>query len=126
MFWGGIYLDQQHVITVAGKVADESVYCKPDLKGEMHQHFYVDLDEVLEGDSGLVDNTMIFVAARFGDSDGFLEPVPCLAPGKPIIIRGKFIPSWAAYKTEDNPGYPVLHFTHHPLGYIIYDGVKYE
>jgi hypothetical protein len=69
---------------------------------------------------------MVFVAARYGDAEGFREPVPNLTPGEPITIKGKFIPAWKAYKTADNPGYPVLHFTHHPLGYIIYGGVKYE
>jgi len=123
---GGIVLHIQHIITVTGKVADESIHCKPDLKGEEHQHFYIDLEEVLEGDPRLVDNNKIFVAARYGDVEGFPEPIPNIIPGEPIIIKGKFVPASKAYTTEDNPGYPVLHFTHHPLGYIIYDGAKHE
>jgi hypothetical protein len=37
-------VDLDNVITVTAKVADESIHCKPDLKGEEHQHFYIDLD----------------------------------------------------------------------------------
>lgn len=119
-------LDLHNVITVSARVADEFIHCSPDLKGIEHQHFYIYIEEILEGDATLVDNTTVFVAVHYGDPDGIAAPVPNLVPGQPIVARGKFVPARQAYKTQDNPGYPVLHFTHHPIGYIIYDGVKYE
>lgn len=118
--------DLHNVITVSAKVADEFIHCAPDLKGTEHQHFYIYIQEILEGDASLVDNTTVFVAIHYGDQDGIAEPIPNLVPGQPIVVSGKFIPARQAYKTEDNPGYPVLHFTHHPIGFIIYNGIKYE
>ena len=119
-------LDFHNVITVSAKIADEFIHCAPDHKGKEHQHFYIYLEEIQEGDASLVDDTTIFVAVHYGDAEGIAEPIPNLNPGQPIIIKGKFVPARQAYKTEDNPGFPVLHFTHHPIGYIIYDGVRYE
>ena len=114
-----------HILTVSAVIADPC-YCAPDLKGNLHQHFFVNIKEILEGDKNLVDNNTVFVAVHYGDEEGLKEPLPGIEPGKPIIIRGKFVRAADAYKTVDNPGYPVLHFTHHPIGYIEYDGVRYE
>lgn len=119
-------VDNHHVITVAAVVAPDFIHCVPDNKGRLHQHFYIIVNQILEGDANLVDNNTVFVAVHYGDKEGMEDQIKGLEPGKPIEIRGKFIPSSEAYKSEDNPGYPVLHFTHHPIGYIVYDGVKYE
>lgn len=120
------HVDNHNVITVSASVAPEFIHCLPDHKGRMHQHFYVIINSVLEGDKALVDNNTVFVAAHYGDEAGMPEPIPDIQPGNPIVIKGKFVPGREAYKSDDNPGYPVLHFTHHPVGYILHGGVKYE
>ena len=51
-----------------------------------------------------------------------------LRPGQPIELQGEYVDSGHAYPTQDNDGHPplsVLHFTHHPVGYVIYDGQHY-
>lgn len=116
----------ENIITVSAVVAEDFLHCLPDLEGKMHQHFYIRIKEVLEGDRRIVDAKTVFVAVHYGDEEGLPEPIPCLTPGEPIIIRGQFIPAAEAYQTDDNPCFPVLHYTHHPVGYVIYDGVKYE
>ena len=118
--------DNHNVVTVSAVVSTEFIHCQPDLKGTLHQHFYVYIKELLEGDKNLIDLTTVFVAVHYGDEESIAEPIPGLVPGRPITIRGKFVPASEAYKSEDNPGYPVLHFTHHPVGYILYEGKRYE
>lgn len=119
------YYDLTHVITVSATIADDFIHSMRDHKGALHQHFFIDIENVLDGGENPVEKK-VFVAARYGDKSGLKEPVRDLAPGNPIVLRGKYIPTDEAYKTGDNPGFPVLHFTHHPVGYIIYNGVKYE
>lgn len=120
------HVDTHNLITVLAEIALATLSCSPDHKGIFHQHFFVNIKQVLEGNKVIVEDKMTFVAVHYGDSEGIAEPLPDLFPGKKITIRGKYIPSDEAYQTADNPGLPVLHFTHHPLGYIKYLGVKYE
>ncbi len=67
-----------------------------------------------------------FVAIRYGDSLGLPKPIPDLKEGADIEMQGEYIDRKHASKSRDNPGDPVLHFTHHPLGYVVYEGHKYE
>jgi hypothetical protein len=72
---------------------------------------------------------LVFVALRFGDRDGLNHPIRGLHPGQPIELQGEYIDSGHAYPTQDNEGHPplpVLHFTHHPVGYVVYDGQRYD
>ena len=118
--------DTDNVLTVSAVVSEATLYCASDHKGKLHQHFYINIKQVTQGNKNLIDNNLVFVAAHYGDEDGIAAPIPHLQPGSPIIVRGRYIPSSEAFQTEDNPGFPVLHYTHHPIGYIIYAGVKYE
>ncbi|MFZ3170409.1 MAG: hypothetical protein WA118_00245 [Carboxydocellales bacterium] len=119
-------VDNLHVITVSAVIAPASLHCSTDHQGKFHQHFYVYIKRVLEGDIDIVTGDLTFVAVHFGDSEGIANQIPDLKPGTPIILKGKFVPAEEAYQTADNPGYSVLHFTHHPVGYIIYHKIKYE
>lgn len=118
--------DLHNVLTVSAIVCPNFIHCLPDHKGAMHQHFYINITKVLEGDESLVDNNTVFVAVHYGDSQGIREEIPGLTAGQPIDIKGKFIPAAKAYRTDDNPCFPVLHFTHHPVGYVIYNEIRYE
>jgi hypothetical protein len=65
---------------------------------------------------------------RFGDNEGLDHEIDGLASGHPIEVQGEYIDLGPAYPTEDNtnPVLPVLHFTHHPVGYMLYEGEYYS
>jgi hypothetical protein len=67
-----------------------------------------------------------FVAIRYGDREGLASPIPGLEAGKSIELQGEYIDLNHAYPTIGNPGDPVIHFTHHPVGFIVYQGYRYE
>ncbi|MDL2409460.1 hypothetical protein PY650_28270 [Rhizobium calliandrae] len=77
--------------------------------GANHQHFTVLIETVLE-------------------FEGLDHEIADLQEGRPIELQGEYIESGDAYPTEDNrdPVLPVLHFTHHPVGYVLYEGVHYS
>ena len=98
--------------------------------GANHQQFDVTITSVLkfEGGSANLVGTQVFVAVRFGDGEGLSQEIPGLAVGQPIELQGEYISVASAYPTEDNndPVLPVLHFTHHPVGYVKYQGEYYS
>lgn len=96
-----------------------------------HQHFTVRIDRVLtaEGMDASAIGPLVFVALRFGDREGLDHEISGLRPGMPIEMQGEYVASAQAYKAQDNEGdppLPVLHFTHHPLGFILYGGQRYD
>jgi hypothetical protein len=99
--------------------------------GANHQHFTLSVSTVvsLEGANfspeTLVGQT-IFVAVRFGDNEGLDSEIPGLAENTPIEVQGEYVSSAAAYPTQDNDGNPALHFTHHPVGFVLYEGHYYS
>ncbi len=98
--------------------------------GANHQHFIITIDKVLkfEGGTQKLVGTAVFVAVRFGDNEGLAQEIPGLKTGQPIEVQGEYIAEASAYPTQDNrdPVLPVLHFTHHPIGYVKYDGQYYS
>lgn len=101
--------------------------------GANHQQFVIRIDTVVkfEGStqtSQSLVGTEVFVAVRFGDNEGLAHEIPGLQAGQPIEAQGEYIPEASAYPTEDNsnPVLPVLHFTHHPVGYVKYQGQYYS
>jgi hypothetical protein len=99
--------------------------------GANHQQFIVRVDQILkvEGIDQSAIGREIFVATRFGDDEGLDHEIEGLREDTSIELQGEYVDSAHAYKTEDNDGdppLPVLHFTHHPVGYVIYDGEHYS
>ncbi|WCM22222.1 DUF3465 domain-containing protein [Paraburkholderia bryophila] len=98
--------------------------------GANHQQFVIRIDKVLKFDGGTANlvGTEVFVAVRFGDDEGLAHEIPGLQAGQPIEAQGEYIPDSSAYPTadNDNPVLPVLHFTHHPVGYVRYNGQYYS
>jgi hypothetical protein len=98
--------------------------------GADHQHFHVKVDRVLEfkGGDENITGEMVFVALRFGDGEGLESPIPDLTAGQPIELQGEYIDQKECYKTQDNsnPVIPVLHFTHHPVGFVRYHDEFYS
>jgi hypothetical protein len=103
---------------------------EPDVcvRRSMHHHLLVHqvrIVSIFGADPSIVSDE-IFCAIRYGDARSFLNPIPELREGNPIELKGEYIDRNHAYPSVGNPGDPVLHFTHHPLGYVIYDNVYYE
>jgi hypothetical protein len=93
-----------------------------------HMHFLIDHIEVVTikgADKSLV-LPEAFCAVRFGDNLGLKQRILGLEEGQPIEMQGEYIDKNHAYATPDNPGDPVLHFTHHPVGYVLYHNKRYE
>jgi hypothetical protein len=94
--------------------------------GANHQQFTVTIDKVLDFQGGNQDiaGQTVFVAVRFGDTEGLDHEIEGLAAGTPIELQGEYISAADAYPTEDNrdPVLPVMHFTHHPVGFVLYQG----
>lgn len=107
------------LIRVVGKI--EKLYPSPDNhNGANHEHLILN-DIKVEYSEGLPEgfsvSSEIFVAIRFGDQEGLVDPVP-FVEGKMTRMQGEYIDSSEAYPTNDNPGLSVLHFTHHPVGFV--------
>lgn len=105
------------LIRVLGNI--EKLFPSPDNhNGANHQHLILNniVVEHSEGlPEGLTVSQRIFVAIRFGDNEGLVDPIP-FVEGEMSRMQGEYIDSADAYATDDNPGLSVLHFTHHPVG----------
>ncbi len=100
-------------------------------KGAMHHHLFVQITDLLQirgADSSIIDmQKETFVAIRYGDHLGIKQPIPDLAVGQPIELQGEYVDENHVYLTPDNrEGDPVIHFTHSPVGYVIYEGKEYQ
>ena len=95
-----------------------------------HQQFVIKIDSVVKFEGGTQNlvGTEVFVAVRYGDSEGLAQEIPGLQVGQPIEAQGEYIAQASAYPTADNnnPVLPVLHFTHHPVGFVLYQGHTYS
>lgn len=91
----------------------------------LHQHLLVTVRSVELGDKDVADdlqrviaeNERVFVAIRFGDHLGLAQPVPGLSQGVSVRLKGEWIPRDKAYM-HGGEKMSVIHFTHHPLGYV--------
>jgi hypothetical protein len=103
---------------------------EPDVEshGVHHHHLLVGQIEVLKVWNGTQQEVgdEVFVSIRFDDSLGLPGPIPDLKAGQPIELQGRYIPKNEAYPSVGNPGDPVIHETHHPFGYVVYDGQLYK
>jgi hypothetical protein len=110
--------EERHVSATVSKVfPDRATH-----DGAEHQHIWVDQLQALDGGVNYQGN--VFVAIRITEG-GIGQDIP-FEPETPVELQGMFIPANQAESGEDNPGLPVLHFTHHPVGFVIYEGERYE
>ncbi len=98
-----------------------------DYEGSKHQIFVVRIEELTEGDRGAIEpGERVLVSVRYGDASGLRNPIDEIAPGQPIEIRGAYITPNEARIDADEERLGVLHFTHRPLGWVVYQGRKYS
>jgi hypothetical protein len=124
---------QKHPISLHAPIVHVKAVIKkvePEVKvqGVSHYHLLIHRIEVLaiEGADRSIVSDEAFCAIRYGDDLGISEPIPGLQEGNPIELQGEYIDANHAYPSIGNPGDPVIHFTHHPIGYVIYAGKRYE
>lgn len=99
-----------------------------DPKGGRHQHFIINQIQVIDI-KGAVRSLVAdeaFCAIRYGDPLGLQQPILGLAEGQKIELQGEYIDKNHALPGVGNPGDAVIHFTHHPVGFVNYQGKHYE
>jgi hypothetical protein len=110
------------IVTVTGTVSDFRGY------DHNHNHEYLLVDNLhvkrIENGSTVSIPHRAFVAIRI-DQRGTHVPI-YVHKGDSIELKGEFIPYSQAYKTKQNCCDAVIHFTHHPIGYVFYHGKYYE
>lgn len=99
-----------------------------ELDGVMHHHILINKITVVETKNIDVSKIQddVFCAIRYGDSKGLGEPIAGLKIGNDIELQGVYIDKNHAYPSIGNPGDPVLHYTHHQKGFVVYEGKRYE
>lgn len=130
------YGHQLHPLSLHGPVVHvmaviTKVYPDAETKGAMHQHFFVLIKQILSikgSDPSIVEmGKEHFVAVRYGDHLGLSEPIQGLEAGQSIELQGEYIDENHVYASPDNrDGDPCIHFTHRPVGFVIYQGKEYE
>lgn len=90
--------------------------------GAEHQHIWIDEVTALDGGPDYEGN--VFVAIRITEG-GIGQDIP-FADDAPIELQGDWIPAGEATAGEDDPGLPVLHFTHRPVGFVVYGDRRYD
>jgi endonuclease G, mitochondrial len=76
-------------------------------------------DQPVKGDIAacIATKRKVFVAIRFGDAMGIQEPIKGLEVGAILHLKGEWITQEKA-RSHGGEKMSVLHFTHHPLGFI--------
>ncbi|GGR02006.1 hypothetical protein [Deinococcus ruber] len=96
-----------------------------DAQGGRHYHLIVRIlsadhpDTRIQADvqDCIATQRPVFVAIRYGDRMGIQEPVEGLQEGAALHLKGEWI---TREQAQDHGGerMSVLHFTHHPIGFI--------
>ncbi|MDB5085670.1 MAG: kumamolysin-As precursor-like protein [Bacilli bacterium] len=98
------------------------------IHGVHHHHLLIESIHLLKTQGTVPQNlgNEVFIAIRYGDHLGLPGPIPGLKAGQQIELQGEYIDKNHVYPSIGNPGDPVIHYTHHPIGFVIYEGNKYQ
>ncbi len=114
---------ERDVVEIAVTVVD---YLGLDSKGgDNHQQAFLTVTAVLATDPDIQNdlqrvidgNEKVFLSIRYGDRMGLANPVPGVADGSALKLRGEWIPKDRAY-AHGGEKLSVIHFTHHPIGFV--------
>ncbi|HKM55851.1 MAG TPA: hypothetical protein VJY33_20770 [Isosphaeraceae bacterium] len=113
------------IVEVAAKLRERE---PDDTEGDQHIRLLITVAELLEGNpavNGDVERVIdsgedVFVAIRIGDSMGITDEIKGLDPGAGLDLKGEWIPKSKA-TAHGGQAVSVLHFTHHPVGFICVD-----
>jgi endonuclease G len=112
----------RNVVAVSAKLREREA----DGTGQSeHVRLLITVTELLEGNPAVnadVERVLdsgddVFLAVRIGDSMGITKPIVGLVAGAGLKVQGEWIPRDEAQAHGGRP-MSVLHFTHHPLGFI--------
>jgi hypothetical protein len=110
--------EKRHVSATVARVFPD----RANHDGAEHQHIWIDGLQALDGGADYAGN--VFVAIRVTEG-GIGTDIP-FQEGTSVEMQGMWIAADQAYAGADNPDLPVLHFTHRPVGFVIYEGKEYE
>jgi hypothetical protein len=97
-----------------------------DTDGDKHIHLVIDVVKIISASpvilsdvSNCLDkNLPVFVSVRYGDRMGLESPITeGIDPESNLHLKGEWIPADKAY-SHGGEKMSVLHFTHHPIGFI--------
>jgi hypothetical protein len=95
-----------------------------------HMHFMVEVREIIHAPANKLPLSVgddIFVAIRFGDGEGLSGHIPGLQVKDEIMLRGDFLGQTESFQHRGREkGMPVLHYCHHPHGYVEHNKVRYS
>ena len=105
--------------------ADLKVREPDDVSGDKHYHLRIVVTKIVVDDPEVSKDLKdakakareVFVAIRFGDAMGVQEPIKGLNAGAALKLKGEWITKEKAL-AHGGAKMSVLHFTHHPLGFI--------
>ncbi|QDQ00024.1 hypothetical protein FOH38_05520 [Lysinibacillus fusiformis] len=99
-----------------------------DSKGGKHQHILINNIQVIDikGAPKSLVTEEAFCAIRYGDTLGLTKRIPDFKEGEEIELQGEYVDKTHAKVGIGNPGDPVIHFTHRPVGFVNYNGKHYE
>ena len=119
------YLPDRNIIEVQARISKVLTPNPASTTHASHEIFFVDILKIIENPDVVDESNSVEVAKRYSDREG-LRPILELKEGEPITIRGVYIPKEQSYLGPDGEHHPVLHWTHHPIGWIEYQGQCYE
>ncbi len=110
------------IVEVAAKINKRE---PDDVDGDRHYRLLVTIAEIVESDPdvdadlhhNLAEKSDVFVAIRYGDRMGIMEPIEGLDEGATLHLRGEWITKERA-REHGGRVLSVLHFTHHPIGFV--------
>lgn len=113
---------ERDVVEVHALVAE---YLGTETADAKHQHILIRVETVDQTDADIqtdldrviAEQEKVFVSIRYGDRQGLEAPVPGVAEGLALHLRGEWIPKDKAY-AHGGEKMSVLHFTHAPLGFV--------
>lgn len=113
------------IVEVAAKLRERE---SDDTDGDQHVRLLITVTELLEGSTVVNDDVErvlnagedVFVAIRIGDSMGITQEILGLDAGAGLNLKGEWIPK-ARATAHGGRAMSVLHFTHHPVGFIYVD-----
>jgi endonuclease G len=117
-------LNERAIVKVEGTIVELKGKA-PTSKTTGHYLMQVLITKVISKDSRVspdVDDAykqqrLILVATRYGDKMGIMEPINELASGSDLSVQGEWITADQSV-LHGGAEMSVLHFTHHPIGFI--------
>lgn len=120
------------VVEVKARIAQrEPDDTDPD--GGTHYRLRLRITTILQSDPDVDDDLMraqadgdaVFCAIRYGDAMGIRTPMQGLDDGAELHVKGEWI-TRANARSHGGEQMAVLHFTHHPLGFVCTDAQCYS